>query len=260
MSTQLNDKGKILVSIVTATYNSEKSVHKAMESVLNQTYNNIEYIIADGQSTDDTLKIVESYREAFENKGITLKVISGPDSGIYGGMNKGVSLAQGQLVGLVNSDDWYENNIVEEVVALYSQKHFDMCYADTNIIKANGSSFVKKTKLMKHYFTTRKWSHPTTFITKDIYDIRKYDESFRYYADWDMILWVYKNYRNICVINKPLSNFSLGGTTTSKNLKIAWKKTKERYRAYRNNGFSRVYILECIFMDYAKELLVRILK
>lgn len=254
------DEKNMLVSIVTTTYNSAKTIHKAIESVLNQTYTNIEYIIADGQSTDDTLSVVESYRDSFEKKGITLKVISGPDSGIYGGMNKGVSLAEGQLIGLVNSDDWYEQDIVEEIVNQYNKSKFDMCYCDLNIISESGKSFIKNTKVMNHYFTTRKWAHPTTFISKEMYDRRKYDESYRYYADWDMVLWVYKNSKDICVINKPLSNFVLGGASTSKSMKVAWKKMKERYRAYRNNNFSRLYIFECFFMDYAKELLVRIIK
>jgi len=251
---------EMLVSIVTACYNSSKTIHKAIESVLNQTYTNIEYIIADGQSTDDTLSIVESYRPAFEEKGITLKVISGPDSGIYGGMNKGIALAEGKIIGLVNSDDWYELNIIEKIVNKYKESPFDMCYCDINIINDSGKSFIKKSKVMKKYFTTRKWNHPTTFISKKIYNIRKYDESFRYYADWDMVLWIYKNYRRIYVINESLSNFSLGGATTSKSLKVAKKKMKERYQAYKNNDYSNLYFFECLFMDYVKELIIRIFK
>ncbi len=249
-----------IVSIITSTYNSSKTVKKTMESVLNQTYSNLEYIIADGASADNTLEIAESYRVKFEEKGIKFKIVSGPDSGIYSGMNKGIALAEGEIIGLVNSDDWYELNVVEEIVKCYKETKFDVCYCDVNVVDGVGKVSLKHSKRMKKYFTTRKWNHPTTFITKEIYDIRKYDESFRYYADWDMMLWIFKNYKNIQVINKPLSNFRIGGLTTSKSFKVAGKKMKERYKAYRNNGYSRLYFFECLFMDYAKEIILRLKK
>lgn len=101
------------VSIITACYNSEKTIERTLKSVLAQTYSNYEYIIIDGMSTDDTLKIIDAYRNAFGSK---LKVVSERDSGIYNAMNKGIKMASGELVGIINSDDWYEPDALQTIV------------------------------------------------------------------------------------------------------------------------------------------------
>ncbi|WP_418965060.1 glycosyltransferase, partial [Cetobacterium sp.] len=110
---QMND---ILVSIVTVAYNSSKTIEKTIESVLNQSYKNIEYIIVDGESKDNTLEIIKKFQKNFENRGIKYKFISEKDNGIYDAMNKGISMCQGELVGMINSDDWYELDAVQNIV------------------------------------------------------------------------------------------------------------------------------------------------
>lgn len=254
------DKKMPLVSIVTSTYNSEKTVRKTIESVLNQTYPRIEYIIADGDSQDNTMRIVEEYRCKFTEKGYLFKVVAGKDSGMYAGMNKGIRQATGQLVGIVNSDDFYELSAVAGVVKIYKKTGFHMLYSYLNIVDENDKVlWVKKAKKMSRYFTTRNWNHPTMFIPKRIYDERMYDETFQYYGDWDFVLWMLKHYDNIVIVGKPLSNYRLGGKTNHQNLKILNKKFLERLRAYRNNRYSRFYIFECLFMDYGKEIVMRVL-
>lgn len=252
---------KPLVSIITSTFNSSGTVGCAIESVLNQTYSRIEYIIADGKSRDDTLAAAESYRPRFEARGFRYKVLCSRDSGMYAGMNKGIDAAQGELVGIVNSDDFYEPDIVKTAVREYLKRDYDLFYADLNIVDGQGNRIKrKKARRMKHCFTTRHWNHPTTFIPKRIYDIRRYDESFQYYGDWDLMLWIFKNCRNIAVVNQPLSNFRLGGKTTRQGTEILRKKYEERRRGYRNNGYSPLYGIECFCMEYAKEAAVRFLK
>ena len=95
------------VSIVTVTYNSEKTLGATMESVLDQTCTEIEYLIVDGASTDGTVAVAESYRERMERKGIRLRIVSEKDRGIYDAMNKGIRMATGDVIGILNSDDWY---------------------------------------------------------------------------------------------------------------------------------------------------------
>ncbi len=102
-----------LVSIITVVYNGAKTLEQTILSVLNQTYKNIEYIIIDGESTDGTLDIIEMYRDKIST------CISEPDEGLYDAMNKGVSIANGELIGIINSDDWFEKNAVELVVSSY---------------------------------------------------------------------------------------------------------------------------------------------
>ena len=254
------EKKRPLVSIVTSTFNSEKTIRKTMESVLNQTYPRIEYIIADGDSHDNTLNIVGEYTELFREKGYTLQIITGKDTGIYAGMNKGIKQASGEIIGIVNSDDFYEKSIVSSAVNAYLKTNFDLLYSYLNIVDKNEKVLrVKKARRMQHFYTTRNWNHPTMFVPKRIYDVRMYDEQFQYYGDWEFVLWVFKHYSNIVVLKKPLSNFRLGGITTHQNLKILNKKFIERFRGYRGNGYSPLYVFECVFMDYGKETVMRIL-
>ena len=107
----------MLVTIITVAYNSEKTIAKTLESVLNQTYSDIEYIIVDGASSDGTVKVAKSFVDKFaEKEGRILKIISEPDKGMYDALNKGAGMASGEIVGQVNADDWYEPDAVEKMV------------------------------------------------------------------------------------------------------------------------------------------------
>lgn len=250
---------KPLVSITTATYNSEKTLARTIESVLNQTYSNIEYIIADGASTDGTIEIAESYKARFAEKGYQYKIISSKDDGIYSGINKGIAEAHGIIIGNVNSDDYYESDIVEIAVNCYQEKEYDLFYADLNIVNSNGDIVkVKHSKRMKRWITTRHWNHPTMFVPNRIFRKRKYDERYKYYADCDYMLWLYQKSKRITVVNKALSNFRLGGISTRADFRECKKKMWERYCGYVRNGYSRLYIFECLFMDIGKNTAVKI--
>ena len=246
------DKESILVSIVTVTFNSEKTLARTIESVLNQTYRNIDYTIMDGCSTDGTVALAESYATAFEEAGIPFTVISEPDDGMYDAINKAVKRSHGVLVGNVNSDDFYEPNAVQTVVAEYVKDPFDMIYGDLRIIKPSGNT-VKKAKLGR-FATTRYWNHPTTFITKATYDKEQYKcESM--YDDCDLMLRLRRKKYKIRTVNEILSNFTFGGMSTKKS----WKKTKERIsircKIYKNNGYGFLYYLDSAVMEIAKYIL-----
>ena len=160
---EMNDSVK--VSVVTVCYNSEKTIRDTIESVLNQTYSNIEYLIIDGKSADRTVEIAEEYRQAFEERGMEYIISSEKDHGIYDAMNKGTQRATGELVGILNSDDWYEKNAVERVVDTYEKTAFDMFYADIRLIKPDGSSVVKHSRYRK-FSTSSVWYHPTSFVKR----------------------------------------------------------------------------------------------
>ena len=137
-------KNKPLITILTVSYNAEKTISRTIESVLNQTYGNIEYIIIDGASNDGTVEVAQSYQEIFDNaSGRSLTIISEPDKGMYDGLNKGAKLAHGVLVGQINADDWYEKNAVSIMVKLYNQYHYDFAWGNIKIHKSTGS-FIKK--------------------------------------------------------------------------------------------------------------------
>ena len=152
-----------LVSIITVAFNSEKTICHTIESVLTQTYDNIEYWIIDGDSRDRTVEIAESYRVQMENKGIHYYILSEPDGGIYDAMNKGIRKATGEIIGIINSDDWYEPEAVETAVDTFHMTGCDLMYANIRMHKADGSTFVK-TARSRRFQTSRDWNHPTTFV------------------------------------------------------------------------------------------------
>ncbi len=244
----------MLVSIVTVCYNSEKSISKAIESVLNQTYPEIEYIIVDGLSKDNTVEIAKSYEGKFREKGYSLRVISEKDKGIYDAMNKGIRAANGEIVGMINSDDWYEPIAVETAVNTYLQEQYDYFYADLNLVRDDGTVIVKHSKADR-FPTTRHWNHPTTFITKKTYEQMGLYRCQTMYDDFDMLLRLKRAGKKAAIRNVVLANFRTGGVSTEKSLKKCLDRCGYRYTAYRNNGYSPLYILECIAMEFAKLIL-----
>ena len=238
------------VSIITVTYNSAATIRQAIESVLQQTYLPKEYFIVDGLSTDDTLMIAKSFESRFAEKGVSYCIISEKDNGIYDAMNKGIGLASGTVIGMINSDDWYEPIALECMVKCYEETKFDLFFADLRMHLPTGKTFIKQARNRK-YATSRDWNHPTTFITKKMYQQYEY-KCETIHDDYDLILRLKKNGARIEIVNEVLANFRMNGTSHEKNIKKAIERTKIKYRIYRNNGYSRFYLLECIGMELAK--------
>lgn len=242
------------VSIITVSYNSEKTIAHTIESVLAQTYDNIEYWIIDGKSSDGTVTLAESYRSAMEQKGITYHILSEPDGGIYDAMNKGIRLATGDVIGIINSDDWYEPGTVQTVVQTFVQTGCDLMFADIRMHKADGSTFVKKARLRK-FQTSRDWNHPTTFVKAELY--KKYP--FRnkgIHDDYGFFLQMRSQKRKIVIVDQVLADFRMGGASNHKNLQAAVKRIRDRYLyCYRINGYSRWYMIECVAIEAAKFIL-----
>jgi glycosyltransferase involved in cell wall biosynthesis len=245
-------KEDIVVSIVTVSYNSEKTIRQTIESVLHQTYSNIEYWIIDGQSQDSTAAIAREYEEAFAKKGSRYHVISEPDDGIYQAMNKGCAIATGTLVGIINSDDWYEPNAIERVVDTFHKTGFDMFYADIRLVKEHGE-MIKRARY-RRLATSRDWNHPTTFLRREIYDRFQY-ECRTIHDDFDLILKVRNAGYKIVTLNEVLANFRVGGTSNNGGVKKAIARCRQRYGIYRRNGMSRLYLLECVGIEVAKMIL-----
>ena len=244
----------MLVSIITVCYNSEKTIRKTLESVLAQTYPNIEYLIVDGKSTDKTMEIVEEFADKFAQKGYIYRTVSEKDKGIYDAMNKGVRMATGQLVGIINSDDWYEPIAVETAVNTYKEEPYDLFYADINLIRGDGSIIVKHSRLDK-YPSSRHWNHPTTFITKKTYEEQGGYLCQTVYDDFDLILRLRRAGKKAAIRNVVLANFRTGGVSNEKNVKKCIQRIKDRYGYYRRNGYSRLYIFESVAMEVAKFIL-----
>ncbi|HKM21255.1 MAG TPA: glycosyltransferase family 2 protein [Lachnospiraceae bacterium] len=240
------------VSIITVTYNSADTIKQAIESVLQQSYLPKEYILVDGMSTDDTLVIAKNYESQFAERGVYYRIISEKDNGIYDAMNKGISLASGDIIGMINSDDWYEPIALERMVNCYEKTGFDMFFADLRMHFPDGKTFIKHARNRK-YATSRDWNHPTTFITKKMYEQYEY-KCETIHDDYDLILRLKKNGARIEILNEVLANFRMNGTSHEKSIQKALERTKIKYRIYRNNGYSRFYLIECVGMELAKLL------
>ena len=238
------------ISVITVTYNSEATLLRTMRSVINQTYKPFEYLIIDGASEDGTVALAESMRSVFTAKGIDLKIVSEPDNGIYDAMNKGIALCSGEVIGIINSDDWYEENALSVVARAYEEEGFGLFYADLRMHMPNGQTFIKRARLRKHA-TSRDWNHPTTFITKEIYDTYKY-RTKTLHDDYDLILRLKKAGVKTVIRNETLANFTMNGVSHERNLGLALKRCRIKYSIYRDNGYSRLYWLECFAEEMGK--------
>ncbi len=241
---------KPAISIVTATYNSGSTVADTVRSVLDQTYPPYEYVIIDGCSEDDTLPVIEGFRKEFEERGIILTVISEKDNGIYDAMNKGIKNCSGDLIGMINSDDWYEPNALSVVAKEYEKEPFDLFYADLRLIRPDGISFIKHSK-NRRYATSRDWNHPTTFIAKHIYENNLY-KTDSIHDDYDLILRIKRTGIKVRVVNTVLANFRMAGVSHKRSVRKAVKSVKEKYMIYRRNGYSRIYIIEPLIEEIGK--------
>ncbi len=238
------------VSIITVTYNSGATLKRTIESVLAQEVLPREYIIVDGCSGDDTLKIAEGYRKAFEEKGISYTIVSEPDEGIYDAMNKGISMAVGDIIGMINSDDWYEPCAVRVVTETYKEEPFDLFYANLRMHMPSGACFIKKARY-RRYATSRDWNHPTTFIRRSMYERFKYKNE-TIHDDYDLILRLRKAGAVTVVKNTVIADFTMNGTSHERSFKAAMSRVRIKYKIYRDNGYSPFYFMECFLVEMAK--------
>jgi len=243
-----------MVSIITVAYNSEKNISRAMESVMAQTYSDIEYLIIDGNSTDRTVEIAEGFRAKMEARGIRLRIVSEADKGIYDAMNKGIRLATGRIIGILNSDDWYEPNAVQTAADIFEKEDCDLMYANIRMYRTDGSSFIKRAR-SRRFQTSRDWNHPTTFVKAEIYKSNPF-RNLGIHDDYGFFLQMKRQKRKIVIADKTLANFCMGGASNHKDFKAAKRRIMDRYKyCYRINGYSRWYILECVAIEAAKMIL-----
>lgn len=249
----------MLISVVTACFNSEETIRDTIESILNQTHNEIEYIIIDGASRDKTVEVAESYRPRFEERGFKFIIVSEPDHGIYDAMNKGIRLATGEIIGIINSDDYYKSNALQRVVETYEEDHFDMFYAQVANINPDGSFHHAKHCRDDIIVTSRHWNHPTTFITKATYEeLGAFKNKGGLYDDFDLYLRIRKAGKKRVILDETLAVFRLGGTSDPHGFKHTWRLFKDKYSCYRDNGYSRLYFFECLAMEVGRYLYYKI--
>ncbi len=204
-----------LVTVITVVYNGAATIEQTIQSVINQTYKNIEYIIIDGASTDGTQNIISQYKEH------VAYFLSEKDDGLYDAMNKGIQHANGDIIGIINSDDWYEPDAVERAVSCFENPDVDVAYGEIWFIGVNGEI----EDCTKHSPFPQ---HPSTFIRRSAYQkYGLYNTDYRIAADRELLLRFIADGVRFAHIDRVLANFRKTGISSIECMECA----KEIYEA-----------------------------
>lgn len=224
------------VSIITVSFNSAQTIADTIKSVNNQDYNDIEYIIIDGKSTDETLSVIEPFKAKIA------RLVSEPDKGIYDAMNKGLALATGDIIGILNSDDVYaDNTVISDVVSAMQRTNSDACYADlcyvtkqdlSKVVRYWQSGSYSKENFQKGWMPP----HPTFFLKSECYQKFGYfNTDFRTSADYEIMLRMLYKYGVSCTyLPRVIIQMRVGGQSNV-SIKNRIKANREDRKAWRVN-------------------------
>lgn len=249
------------ISIITITYNSAKTLKDTLSSVAKQTYSDIEYIIVDGASKDETISIIKDYEPLFKER---IKWISEPDKGLYDAMSKGIHMATGDVVGILNSDDFFTSkDVLQKVADAFKQDNqLDAVYGDVHFVHPNNldkcvryySSKVFKRDLMRLGFMP---AHPSFYIRRECFKkYGLYKTDYKVAADFEFLLRVIYNAK-IKTKYLPIDMVTMrtGGASTS-GLESHKQIMKEHLRAFRENGiYTNVGLLSLRYFYKIGEIL-----
>lgn len=202
------------VSVVTVCYNAESSIAGTLNSVLEQTYKDFEYVIIDGASEDNTLKIIDSFKAGFEEKEIPFKVISEKDDGIYDAMNKAIGYLQGEWIIYMNADDSFADpDVLTDIFADNSSDCIDIIYGDSYRVRGDKKKIDvadKDIELLKDY---KFFCHQAAFTRRRIIDEIRFDGRFKICADYDFFLQAYLKGYKFHHENRVVCVYSVEGTS-----------------------------------------------
>ena len=252
----------MIISIITASYNSSATIRDTIESVLRQSYTDFEYIIKDGGSKDDTLEIVQEYAPLFGDR---LKVISEPDGGIYDAMNKGLEATTGDVVGILNSDDFYtSDDVLEKIAEAFEANSIEAVYGDVHYVNDDDLK-----KQVRYYSSARfkRWqmrfgmmpAHPSFYCKRSVYEkYGVFDTSYKIAADFENLLrLIFLGKIKTYYINKDFVTMRTGGASTA-GLKSRMVIMKEHLRALKAHGiYSNFLMLSLRYIYKVYELIRR---
>ncbi len=240
------------ISVITSVYNNRETIAEAIESVLSQTYDNIEYIVVDGASKDGTVDVIKKYADKITT------FVSEPDKGIYDGLNKGIALATGDVVGFLHSDDLFQDeHVVAKIAETFKIDDVDSIYGDLVYVnKEDTSKIVRYWKSGAYGLKKLEngWMppHPTFYVKRKVYErYGAFDTSFKIAADYDSILrFLGREGITTRYIPEVLVKMRVGGES-NKSLKNLLLKTKEDIRAIKNNDVGH---MKCLFLKNITKL------
>ena len=227
-----------LVTIITATYNSAATLADTLESVACQTYPRIEHLLIDGASTDSTSAVAATYPHI-------ARFLSEPDKGLYDAMNKGIKLSGGDIIGILNSDDFYASStIIEKIVSLFNNPEIMAVYADLQYVEAADTGKVVRDWKAGAYdqqlfFYGWMPPHPSFFVRKQLYEqCGVFNTSFRYSADYELMLrFLLRYHAPAAYLPEVAVKMRMGGQSNA-SLKNRWKANREDRRAWAVNGLT----------------------
>jgi glycosyltransferase involved in cell wall biosynthesis len=224
------------ISVITVCHNAARTINDTHDSIRRQTYSDIEHILVDGGSTDGTLDIIGSYQDS------SVTLISEPDAGIYDAMNKGIGLAGGEVVGILNADDVYANeHILEKIAEVFGNPAIEACYGDLVYVKNLDLHRIVRYWSAGPYAVgsfARGWCppHPTFFVRKEVYDRHGcFDLHFGLAADFELMLrFLEKKRINTAYLPEIIVRMRLGGATNN-SLRNILVQNKEIIMAFKKN-------------------------
>ncbi len=237
----------IKVSIITVTYNSAQYLEDCILSVINQTYNNIEYIIIDGKSTDNTVSIIKKY------EGKIQKWISETDRGMYDAINKGMSMATGEIIGTLNSDDIFDNNeVLEKIVNVFSENNVDSIYGDLEYVAPENTNKIFRIWKGKNYnrnLFLKGWmpAHPTFYFRRELFEkYGGYENHFYTAADYELMArYLYKNHASSYYIPSLIVKMRTGGQSNS-DLRSRIRANRRDYLAMKKNNIPFAFFVSIL--------------
>jgi len=246
------------ISVITPTFNSEKTIAKNVESVLKQSYKDFEHIIIDNLSSDNTLEIV---KKLYKDSPINLRIISEKDNGISEAFNKGINIASGDILTMLNSDDYYySDNIFEKVIEGFRKLQTLVFHGDVLFNDPKYGSYLRKPYKLNN-FKTMPLNHPTMFIRKEVYDlVGLFDTSYRYSMDFEFYCRLYNCYpdlsnRHYYFDTNPIVVMSAGGESWANEIKSILE-VKRAVKKNSLNSFSIDIQLQLrLFRTYLKSIL-----
>ena len=231
------------ISIITVSHNSISTIPATIKSALAQTYPNIEYIIIDGSSTDGTIELINSYGKSIS------KFVSEPDKGIYDAINKGIKLATGDIIGILNSDDFfYDNNVIERVAVAFEENEIDAVFGDVQFVDPE-----KTSKIIRYYssknFNPAKFkfgfmpAHPSFYVKRELFEkLGYYKTDYKIAADYELLIrFLYVNQIKYKYIEMPFVSMRTGGVS-NKSICSNVTLNKEIARACKENGIHTNYL------------------
>lgn len=203
---------KPTISIVTVCYNAADTIEETIKSVLNQTYDNVEYLIIDGGSTDRTVDIIKKYDDRISYW------ISEPDKGIYDAMNKGIAIASGDYIGFINSGDKYaDRHVIALVVEQLLNTAPDIIYGDI-VLKYSFGRYYTKPLPLNTFKTGFPFSHPSSFVRLQLLKNELFDTSYKIVADYNFFLKMYDNHKEFVYFSTPIAEFEAETGVSSMNV------------------------------------------